>query len=96
MSGLTFPNPSGASGARGYSHLAVAAGPGTTVYVAGTFGMKDGKFAGKPGDFRAQCEQAFEGFPDAELKPMALGECADAAYHRADAILRRTLRHGRL
>ena len=60
MSGLTFPNPSGASGARGYSHLAVATGPGRTVYVAGTFGMKDGKFAGAPGDFRAQCTQAFE------------------------------------
>jgi enamine deaminase RidA (YjgF/YER057c/UK114 family) len=59
MSGLTFPNPSGASGARGYSHLSVAAGPGKTIYVAGTFGMKDGKFAGAPGDFRAQCEQAF-------------------------------------
>jgi len=60
MSGLTFPNPSGASGARGYSHLAVATGPGRTIYVAGTFGMKDGKFAGGPGDFRAQCTQAFE------------------------------------
>ena len=60
MSGLTFPNPSGASGARGYSHLSVATGPGRTIYVAGTFGMKDGKFAGSPGDFRAQCTQAFE------------------------------------
>ena len=60
MSGLTFPNPSGATGARGYSHLSVATGPGKTVYVAGTFGMKDGKFAGGPGDFRAQCTQAFE------------------------------------
>jgi enamine deaminase RidA (YjgF/YER057c/UK114 family) len=60
MSRLTFPNPSGASGARGYSHLSVAAGPGTTIYVAGTFGMKDGKFAGASGDFRAQCTQAFE------------------------------------
>ena len=60
MSGLTFPNPSGASGARGYSHLSVATGPGRTIYVAGTFGMKDGKFAGAPGDFRAQCTQAFE------------------------------------
>ena len=59
-SGLTFPNPSGASGARGYSHLAVVTGPGRTIYVAGTFGMKDGKFAGSPGDFRAQCTQAFE------------------------------------
>ena len=60
MSGLTFPVPRGPTGARGYSHLSVATGPGTTVYVAGTFGMKDGKFAGAPGDFRAQCEQAFE------------------------------------
>lgn len=60
MSGLTFPNPSGASGARGYSHLSIATGPGTTIYVAGTFGMEDGKFAGSPGDFRAQCTQAFE------------------------------------
>lgn len=59
-SGLTFPNPSGASDARGYSHLAVVTGPGRTIYVAGTFGMKDGKFAGSPGDFRAQCTQAFE------------------------------------
>jgi len=60
MSGLTFPNPSGASGARGYSHLSVVTGPGRTIYVAGTFGMKNGRFAGSPGDFRAQCTQAFE------------------------------------
>jgi enamine deaminase RidA (YjgF/YER057c/UK114 family) len=65
MSGLTFPVPRGATGARGYSHLAVATGPGQTVYIAGTFGMKDGRFAGGPGDFRAQCEQAFENVKNA-------------------------------
>jgi enamine deaminase RidA (YjgF/YER057c/UK114 family) len=65
MGGLTFPVPRGATGARGYSHLAVATGPGKTVFVAGTFGMKEGKFAGKPGDFRAQCEQAFENVKNA-------------------------------
>ena len=38
----------------------VASGPGQTVYIAGQFGMKDGKFAGAPGDFRAQATQCFE------------------------------------
>src|SRR5688572_9384674 len=46
---------------RGYSHAAVATGPGRTVYVAGQLGMTaDGKFAGAPGDFRAQALQCFE------------------------------------
>ncbi len=60
VNGLGFPNPPGVSGARGYSHTAVASGPGQTVYIAGQFGMKDGTFAGAPGDFRAQVTQCFE------------------------------------
>ena len=36
-------------------------GPGRTVYIAGQLGMTpDGKFAGPPGDFRAQATQCFE------------------------------------
>ena len=35
--------------------------PSRTIYLAGQLGMTpDGKFAGAPGDFRAQAEQCFE------------------------------------
>ena len=46
---------------RGYTQTVVATGPGQTIYVAGQLGMTpDGKFAGVPGDFRAQATQCFE------------------------------------
>jgi enamine deaminase RidA (YjgF/YER057c/UK114 family) len=38
-----------------------ATGPGRTLYIAGQLGMTpEGKFAGAPGDFRAQAIQCFE------------------------------------
>jgi enamine deaminase RidA (YjgF/YER057c/UK114 family) len=46
---------------RGYSQMVETTGPGRTVYIAGQLGMTpDGKFAGGPGDFRAQAMQCFE------------------------------------
>src|SRR5258708_32712461 len=46
---------------RGYTHVVETRGPGRTIYLAGQLGMTpDGKFAGAPGDFRAQATQAFE------------------------------------
>jgi len=48
-------------GTRGYTHVVETTGPGRTVYIAGQLGMTpDGKFAGGPGDFRAQATQCFE------------------------------------
>ena len=56
-----FINPPGMSGARGYTHVVETAGAARTVYLAGQFGITpDGKFAGAPGDFRAQATQCFE------------------------------------
>jgi enamine deaminase RidA (YjgF/YER057c/UK114 family) len=45
---------------RGYTHVVETAGPARTIYISGQLGMTpDGKFAGAPGDFRAQAMQAF-------------------------------------
>jgi enamine deaminase RidA (YjgF/YER057c/UK114 family) len=61
MSELRFDNPSKMPSPRGYSHVAVASGPGQTIYIAGQLGLTpDGKLAGEPGDFRAQAIQCFE------------------------------------
>jgi enamine deaminase RidA (YjgF/YER057c/UK114 family) len=46
---------------RGYTHVVETRAPARTNYLAGQLGMTpDGKFAGSPGDFRAQAAQAFE------------------------------------
>ena len=46
---------------RGYTHVVETSGRSRTIYLAGQLGMTpDGKFAGGPGDFRAQAAQAFE------------------------------------
>jgi enamine deaminase RidA (YjgF/YER057c/UK114 family) len=46
---------------RGYTHVVETRGPSRTIYLAGQLGMTpDGKFAGNPGDFRAQAARAFE------------------------------------
>jgi len=46
---------------RGYSHVVETTSPSRTIYLAGQLGMTpDGKFAGAPGDFRAQAVQCFE------------------------------------
>jgi enamine deaminase RidA (YjgF/YER057c/UK114 family) len=55
-----FLNPSTMPPTRGYTHLVEAHSPSRTVYISGQLGMTpDGKFAGAPGDFRAQAEQCF-------------------------------------
>jgi enamine deaminase RidA (YjgF/YER057c/UK114 family) len=57
----TFLNPSTMPATRGYTHVVETRGPSRTIYLAGQLGMTpDGKFAGGPGDFRAQAAQAFE------------------------------------
>ena len=46
---------------RGYTHVVESASPCRTIYISGQLGMTvDGKFAGAPGDFRAQATQCFE------------------------------------
>lgn len=56
-----FHNPSTIAAPRGYSHVVETRGPGRTIYLSGQLGMTaDGKFAGAPGDFRAQAVQCFE------------------------------------
>jgi len=54
-------NPPAIPAPRGYSHVVETKGPSRTIYLAGQLGMTaDGKFAGAPGDFRAQAIQCFE------------------------------------
>jgi enamine deaminase RidA (YjgF/YER057c/UK114 family) len=56
-----FLNPPTIPPPRGYTHVVETAGPARTIYLSGQLGMtSDGKFAGGPGDFRAQATQAFE------------------------------------
>jgi len=56
-----FHNPSTMPPTRGYTHVVETEGPGRTIYLSGQLGMaQDGKFAGAPGDFRAQAVQCFE------------------------------------
>ncbi len=61
MSNVRFSNPSTMPPPRGYTMVVEATGPGRTLYIAGQLGMTpDGRFAGAPGDFRAQATQCFE------------------------------------
>jgi enamine deaminase RidA (YjgF/YER057c/UK114 family) len=56
-----FLNPPAIPAPRGYSQVVETRGPSRTIYLAGQLGMTaDGKFAGAPGDFRAQAVQCFE------------------------------------
>ncbi len=56
-----FQNPTTMPPTRGYTHVVETRSPSRTVYIAGQLGMTpDGKFAGAPGDFRAQAVQCFE------------------------------------
>jgi enamine deaminase RidA (YjgF/YER057c/UK114 family) len=56
-----FLNPSSIPTPRGYTHAVETKGPSRTIYLSGQLGMTaDGKFAGAPGDFRAQATQCFE------------------------------------
>ena len=61
MADNRFLNPSTIGAPRGYTHVVETTAPGRTIYISGQLGMTpDGKFAGAPGDFRAQAKQAFE------------------------------------
>jgi enamine deaminase RidA (YjgF/YER057c/UK114 family) len=56
-----FENPSTMPPTRGYTHVVDTSIPCRTIYLSGQLGMTvDGKFAGAPGDFRAQATQCFE------------------------------------
>jgi enamine deaminase RidA (YjgF/YER057c/UK114 family) len=56
-----FANPKTMPAPRGYTQVVETTGPCRTVYLSGQLGMtSDGKFAGPPGDFRAQATQCFE------------------------------------
>jgi enamine deaminase RidA (YjgF/YER057c/UK114 family) len=71
-----FINPSTMPATRGYTHVVETHSPSRTIYLSGQLGMTpDGKFAGSPGDFRAQAEQCF-----ANLK-LALAEVGASFEH---------------
>lgn len=54
-------NPPAIPAPRGYSHVVETKAPSRTIYLSGQLGMTaDGKFAGAPGDFRAQANKAIE------------------------------------
>ena len=56
-----FSNPKTLAKPPGYSYVVEASGPVRIVYFAGQLGVDmDNKFVGSPGDFRAQCAQAFD------------------------------------
>jgi enamine deaminase RidA (YjgF/YER057c/UK114 family) len=59
--GVSFSNPQTLARPPGYSYVVEATGATRTVYFAGQLGLDiENKFVGAPGDFRAQCMQAFE------------------------------------
>jgi enamine deaminase RidA (YjgF/YER057c/UK114 family) len=61
MSNVRFSNPRTLAPPPGYSYVVEATGPGRTVYFAGQLGLDiDNKLVGAAGDFRAQCEKAFD------------------------------------
>jgi len=56
-----FINPKTLAPPPGYTALVETSGPGRTIYVAGQLGLDlDNNLVGAPGDFRAQCEKAFD------------------------------------
>jgi reactive intermediate/imine deaminase len=56
-----FLNPSTMPATRGYTHVVETRSPSRMIYLSGQLGMTpDGKFAGAPGDFRAQATQCLE------------------------------------
>jgi enamine deaminase RidA (YjgF/YER057c/UK114 family) len=58
---LRFSNPKSLAPPPGYSYVVEASGPSHVVYFAGQLGLDtENKFVGAPGDFRAQCVQAFD------------------------------------
>jgi len=58
---IRFINPKTMAKPPGYTNVVETTGPGRTVYIAGQLGLDlDNRLVGAPGDFRAQCEKAFE------------------------------------
>jgi enamine deaminase RidA (YjgF/YER057c/UK114 family) len=58
---VRFLNPKTLAPPPGYTYVVDTKGPGRTVYLAGQLGLDlDNKLVGAPGDFRAQCEKAFD------------------------------------
>ena len=58
---VRFINPITLAKPPGYTYVVETTGPGRTVYFAGQLGLDlDNRLVGAPGDFRAQCERAFE------------------------------------
>lgn len=56
-----FLNPKTMAPPPGYTYVVETTGPGRTVYIAGQLGLDlENRLVGGPGDFRAQCERAFE------------------------------------
>jgi enamine deaminase RidA (YjgF/YER057c/UK114 family) len=58
---LRFSNPKTLAKPPGYSYVVEATGPNRLIYLAGQLGLDmNNQFVGAPGDFRAQCTQAFD------------------------------------
>lgn len=58
---IRFLNPKTLAQPPGYTYVVETNGPGRTIYLAGQLGLDlDNKLVGAPGDFGAQCTQAFE------------------------------------
>ncbi len=58
---LRFHNPKTLAPPPGYSYVVETSGPSRTIYFAGQLGLDtENRFVGAPGDFRAQCAQAFD------------------------------------
>jgi enamine deaminase RidA (YjgF/YER057c/UK114 family) len=58
---VKFSNPKTLAPPPGYTSVVEVTGPVKVVYFAGQLGIDtENKFVGAPGDFRAQCEQAFD------------------------------------
>jgi enamine deaminase RidA (YjgF/YER057c/UK114 family) len=56
-----FLNPKTLAPPPGYTYVVETSGPGRTVYIAGQLGLDlNNKLVGAAGDFRAQCECAFQ------------------------------------
>ncbi|MGH6726636.1 MAG: RidA family protein, partial [Pseudolabrys sp.] len=58
---VRFSNPKTLAPPPGYSYVVEATGANRLIFFAGQLGVDtENKFVGAPGDFRAQCAQAFE------------------------------------
>jgi len=70
---VRFSNPSTLEKPPGYSQVVEITGPARIIYIAGQLGVdRNGSFVGGPGDFGAQCRQAFENL-NAALEAIGAG-----------------------